>query len=372
MTVLVFTFVLLLGTVLKQLLDLIVGGMASIGVVGRATGLIIPYLWTFSLPMGMLTATLLVFGRLSADQELTAARASGIPLIAMVWPVLVLGVFLCAFSAWVNLNLGPTCRVAYNNLLARVKMDLSVAQLPAGRYIKDFTGYIIYVGKNDGRVLEEVTVFELENQTNVLRRVDAARGQLSTGPGTREIRLQLFDTKTFDFRDGQINTLSAGEISLMPMDPTAQDRKPMKAKASQLKFNELRGLIRDAERMQMTPPPANLSPDQMREWIAQWRKRGAETISPMRVQLHQQLAFSFACFGFTLIGIPLGIRVQRRETNVGFFMALILVGVYYGMLMAASALDRRPELLPHLLIWLPNFVFQGVGIVLLWRANRGL
>jgi lipopolysaccharide export system permease protein len=110
----------------------------------------------------------------------------------------------------------------------------------------------------------------------------------------------------------------------------------------------------------------------MQDWVAHWQKRGAETISPMRVQLHRQLVFACACFGFTLIGIPLGIRMHRRETNAGFLIAIILVFVYYGLLMAFSSLERRPEFLPHLLIWVPNFLFQGVGAVLIWRANRGL
>jgi lipopolysaccharide export system permease protein len=368
MTVLVFTFVLLLGNLLKQILQLLVSRQATIGVVVQAVGLLIPFVWTFALPMGMLTATLLIFGRFSADQELTAVRASGISLLSLISPILLLSLALCAVSALVNLEIAPRCRVAYTTLISKLEVELANIQFPEGQYIRDIPGYIFKVGKNRRGSLEDVWVFLLPTQTNdTAQTIHAWRGELKVDRPNKQLHLDLYDG---NFLQG--GAMGVFESTSLDFNFNPSGRGPQGPKVSDMTFYQLRQLLRELEQVTSSASLQGLSPEQLRARKLELEKQREDLTSPVRFQIHRQVSFSFACFGFTLVGIPLGIRVHRRETNIGIALALLLVLVYYSFVAVGQAFEARPELAPHLIVWLPNFIFQAVGAVLLWRANKGI
>jgi len=369
MTVLVCTLVLLLGSVLRELLPLLVSRQATVGLFAEAVGLLIPFVGAFALPIGMLTATLLVFGRFSADQELTAARASGLSLISLVMPILLFSLALCALSAAVNMDIAPRCRVAYNDLrLSLRSVLLSHLTIPEGQPIDDFPGYIVYAGKSRDQNLEDVLLFQLsKDETNIEMTVRAPRGRIEVDPAKQKLVLHLYNATIVYVSGGVAGVSGEASFELNLAGGTGGGSKPG---VSDMTFLQLRESLKDLDRRMNVPAP-RASPETLRAFERKLRQQRDDITEPIRVQIHRQLAFSFACFSFTLIGIPLGIRVQRRETNIGVAIALGLVAVYYAMLIVASSQSNHAELAPHLWMWAPNLLFQGIGALLLWRANRG-
>ena len=361
LTVAVFAFVVLLLNGLREVLPLLFGGHVQLGLVGKAVGLLIPFACVYALPMGFITATLLVFGRFSADQELTAARAGGVSLLSLITPVLLLSLLCCGLSAWFNLELGPRSRVAFLQLKRELLVNLADSQIPEGRLVRDFPGYLFYCEKNHDGDLQNVMIYKLQNETNVTSVIKAAHGRLSPDRAKNQLLVDLTDARTISVGSRVATILASPSISLN-LSWSAATNRTTKPKISDMTFGQLQQELFELRNLNLSGSATNTELKLTQEHL----------IEPVIVAMHREIAFSFACFGFTLVGIPLGIRVHRRETNIGILIALILVVVYYGFILLGDSLSAHPELYPHLILWIPNFIFQAAGTVLLWRANRGI
>lgn len=337
----VFYLLLLLGNVLRDILDLLATRSASPAEALGAIGYLSPFVLAFALPISLLTAVLLVFGRLSADHELTAARASGASLVSLTLPVLGLAAALSVLCAWFNTSLGPRGRTAFT------QMRDSTLRTRAAQFLRENTycrvgDLDVYVSRIDGTNLHGLLLYQHTNGVKVAE-VRAAGGHLVYDTNSLPAGLVLQDATTLTlqgdewmpgFNESVQVPLRAGSYSEAP--PRYSDMP-------------LADLLRHRERL---------------------RAEGKNSL-PVLVQIHRQIAFSFACIGFALVGIPLGIRTHRKETNIGIAVSLLLVLAYYSFIILGQALETRAEWHPHLILWIPNVLFQGVGGVLLWRANRG-
>ncbi|MGD1086226.1 MAG: LptF/LptG family permease [Verrucomicrobiota bacterium] len=376
LAVFVFTSVLLLGNVLKEILSLVIQRQATLGLALHAILLLIPYVLGFSLPMGMLTAVLLVFGRFSADQELTAARASGISLGSLVAPVLGVGVVVSGLCAWLNFDLGPASRVAYKELLRRASMQGPGNLLQSNHYMT-FGKYTVYALKkhSDGTNLDDVMVMEWDEHNQVVFWAKAPRAEIVFDNANKQIILNLKSTPaeraitaTRD-KNGSWSPGPSGDFPLGPV-PYPKADAPIPVDVGEMTFRQLLDKLAWLERGSNPAPPPGATRADLLKAQQEIRAASAEMTMPVLVYLNQKVAFSFACIGFTLVGIPLGVRGHRRETSVGVATALVLVLVYYSFMVLGQAWENHPERFPCLVIWLPNFIFQSVGAVLLWSVNK--
>lgn len=358
-----FAFVVALPNVVRELLGPLLAGQFSIDTFARLVGLLLPFAVSYALPMGILTGVLLTLGRLSADSEITAMRAAGISVGRLSRPVFVLGACCAVAALYVNFESMPRARVQYYREFAAAVRSNPLRIIEAKRFIRDFSGCVIYVGEKEGAALRDIWIWELDDQLRVRRLVRAESGRLDFDEATNTLIPTLIRAQAEERDPGN------------PEDFSKSPKAPSVDQIQEVRISLDRYFGRNLERMKQDW----LTHDQLRAEQARLaarspppEERAEHARAKMKLSLIIQEKFnlSLAVFSFALIGVPLGIKVSRRETSANLGLALVLVLGFYMLTVAVKWLDRRPELRPDILLWLPNVLFIGLAVWLFMRIDR--
>jgi lipopolysaccharide export system permease protein len=328
----VMTFVMSLGAVLK-LTGLIARGVPAMPLL-RLFLAGIPASLIFTLPISALVSSLLVFGRLSADGEITAMRASGVSLRRILIPPLAVGVALAAVCIVINDSIAPRAhfeqRRTGRELLAMASMEL----LEEGRFIRQFEGLSIYVGRKNGANMETIRIYDSRTPGRV-RTVDAASGTVRMGTNGTDIILELRNVQVDPVLDDRPG---AGYMDSWPI-VIPNTKKGFSAGLTDydMAFADLRDRVNDTRRFFPGISARELAVQRMTYLI----------------ELHRRLVLSLACVAFVVLGVPLGIKAHRRESSVGVAISLGVVFIFHMFTLAAASLARVPQLQPHLILWVP-------------------
>ena len=76
-------------------------------------------------------------------------------------------------------------------------------------------------------------------------------------------------------------------------------------------------------------------------------------LSDIQTEFQKRWVFAFASVCFVLVGIPLGIRAQRKESSIGMAISLGVALSYYMIVILMSSLSKNFRAEPEILIWLP-------------------
>lgn len=356
-----FAFVLMLVNALKDLLGYVLRGQIEVETFVRLVGLLVPFVISYALPMGILTGILLVLGRMSSDREITALRASGVSVAWLSAPILFFAMLGVTLAAFVNFQFMPTARLAYQRELAGAVQRNPLSFIEPKTFIDSFPGVIIYVGEKKADLLKDIWIWKLDKQKRVITSGHAATGWVRYDADQKRIFLNLdnVQAEVHDKLDPEdpAKIRAGGASDKVPLDfglDQMSSAQTVKVKNKWLTFSQL---------------------------VAEWRRLGQpdpavsteeRELQRMRVQvtIHEKFSMAFSVLSFALIAVPLGIKVSRKETSANLGLGLVLAMGYYFGTIAVGWLDNHPALRPDLLMWLPNLTFQSLGLWMFYRVDR--
>ncbi len=307
----------------------------------------LPHIIVLTLPVAFLLGLLIGIGRLSADSELTALRASGVDLLVLYRPIGLVAFATGAVTLVLMLAVVPQT----NHLLYGMKLRLSsfafAQRIQPGVFSPEIAGLRVYAegASADRRQLSGLIIADRSNPEGPQLTL-ARRGWLEIEEDQGRLWLRVEDAERHHLaeegRRYDVTSFSSQRMVLQDSGPT------LGVTEKQIREQTLRELLERASARTRRPEDRRLA----------------------LTEVHKKFALPAACLVFGLIGLPLGIVNRRGGRAAGFAVSIAVVLLYYALLATGEARAIEGRMSPALAMWLPNLLLLAFGGWALMRVRR--
>lgn len=301
-------------------------------------------------------------------------------------PLIVFGIALTTLSIYINGEVAPKGTARRHDLLNGTTKTVDLIKLlEPGRFIKDFNGVDVWFESKDGDTLKNLLILE-KTKSGENRETRCEEAILEMGDSNLTIHMR--NVRITPFSDNIPGTATADSFSYVIQNVIK--KKKAKVKVGDLTNSEISEKISSINHFcEIDDPGKALSSEEITKGLAfamkkldksqeeltiEDRKFGYAAMAKRSKSIHlteynRRIAFGMAPIAFILLGMPLGIRTSRRESNIGIAISLVVMLLYYAFMLLAKTTAHHPQIFPHLIVWLPTVISVTIAAILI-RKNQ--
>jgi lipopolysaccharide export system permease protein len=340
----VFTFVLFMNQILR-LTDLLINKGISLLIILKLIVYVLPSFLVLTIPMSILTATILAFSRLSVDGEITALKAGGISLYRMIIPVSIYSIITGIITAYLMAAAMPIGNFAFKNLLYNTIKTKASMGIEEGIFNDTFDNLMIYVKETpEPEEFRGVFISDLRDpkEPNL---IIAREGSIITDEDQKKIILRL--------RGGSLHRGIKSDDAYQKVEFANYDL-------------HLDIAIKESK---ITKGRREMTIGELQEAIEKTKKEN-KSYNVLLMEINKKFSIPFACLLMGIIGAPLGAASRRSGKSAGFAIAIGITLLYYLINMFGDYLGKKDMMHAFFAIWLPNIFFTFFGIFLLVKTAK--
>ena len=379
-----------------------------------------------SIPMSLLISSVMTFGRMSQQNEITALKSAGVNLFNIIkpslWFSLFVAILLCIFNNFVLPEMNYNARLLAKDIYQK-KPELTIEP---GYFVDMIPQYTIIVKQLDGKDFKDVRIFS-KNDTSEQTTIYADSGNLKSDGNIITINLKSGEIHEIDLTDYDyyrkikfdthqiiisLNDLILNRTSEsnrtdremrvpqmleeiqknrvfinaiykriddikdnLDIEKTPSDLISIVSEIEKLKLKKSKEISKNknqiADGMEINEEIIGLN-NTSRQLQNEFTilNNYKKTNNKFRVEIHKKFTLAVACILFTLVGAPLGILVKRGGITIASALSITFFLIYYILLIWGEQLADRNLLNPGIGSWLPNIILFISGIIILKQSNR--